>query len=159
MMFSLEPNRRRYVRMLRCHNAKMTVTLPSARPHVMKKFVRECRRIWATLRSLVARTNLVSPKCRTILVAYRPVSQIIHHAEDISFLSTGRRSRNVSVLLVNNFPKSGHIRFVVWILMALSDSQTNSVAFSPQANYTDWSIAAGLRILAPTFAERWMSRG
>jgi hypothetical protein len=35
----------------------------------------------------------------------------------------------------------------------------NSVAFSPQANYTYWSIFAGLRILVPTFVDKGVSRG
>jgi hypothetical protein len=35
---------------------------------------------------------------------------------------------------------------------------TNSVAFIPQANFTDWSTVAGQRILVPTFADRWVSR-
>jgi hypothetical protein len=33
------------------------------------------------------------------------------------------------------------------------------MAFSPQANYTDWSTSIGLRILMPTFVDRGMSRG
>jgi hypothetical protein len=32
--------------------------------------------------------------------------------------------------------------------------KTNSVAFSPQANYTDWATATGLRNLVPTFVNR-----
>jgi hypothetical protein len=35
----------------------------------------------------------------------------------------------------------------------------NSVAFSPQANYTDWETATCRRILVPTFADRGVSRG
>jgi hypothetical protein len=35
----------------------------------------------------------------------------------------------------------------------------NSVEFSPQANYTDWTTAACRRILVPTFADRGISRG
>jgi hypothetical protein len=35
----------------------------------------------------------------------------------------------------------------------------NSVAFSPQAFYTDWSIATGQRILVLTFATRGVSCG
>jgi hypothetical protein len=34
----------------------------------------------------------------------------------------------------------------------------NSVAFSPQANYTDWATATCWRNLVPTFGDRWMSR-
>jgi hypothetical protein len=34
-----------------------------------------------------------------------------------------------------------------------------SVAFSPQANYTDWAIATCRRNLVPTFADRGGSRG
>jgi hypothetical protein len=37
--------------------------------------------------------------------------------------------------------------------------ETNSVAFSPQANYTVWSTVAGRQILLPTFADRGVSRG
>jgi hypothetical protein len=36
-------------------------------------------------------------------------------------------------------------------------NKTNSVAFSPQANYTDWATATGRRILVPTFADRVVS--
>jgi hypothetical protein len=37
--------------------------------------------------------------------------------------------------------------------------QTNSVALSPQANYTDWATAACQQNLVPTFVDRGMSRG
>jgi hypothetical protein len=37
--------------------------------------------------------------------------------------------------------------------------QTNSVAFSPQAIYTDWATATCWRNLVPTFADRGLSRG
>jgi hypothetical protein len=40
-----------------------------------------------------------------------------------------------------------------------SDVLKNSVAFSPQANYTDWSTAAGQQTLVPTFVDRGVSRG
>jgi hypothetical protein len=36
---------------------------------------------------------------------------------------------------------------------------TNSVAFSPQANYTDWATATDQRILVPNFVDRGMLRG
>jgi hypothetical protein len=36
---------------------------------------------------------------------------------------------------------------------------TNSVAFSPQANYIDWTTSTCRRNLVPTFVERWVSRG
>jgi hypothetical protein len=36
--------------------------------------------------------------------------------------------------------------------------KTNSVAFSPQANYTDWTTATGRRNLVPTFVDRGVSR-
>jgi hypothetical protein len=35
--------------------------------------------------------------------------------------------------------------------------ETNFVAFSPQANYTDWSTATGRRILVPIFVDREVS--
>jgi hypothetical protein len=37
--------------------------------------------------------------------------------------------------------------------------QTNSVASSPQENYTEWMTAACRRILVSTFADRGVSRG
>jgi hypothetical protein len=37
--------------------------------------------------------------------------------------------------------------------------QTNSVAPSPRANYTDWATANCRRNLVPTFADRGVSRG
>jgi hypothetical protein len=37
--------------------------------------------------------------------------------------------------------------------------KTNSVAFSPQANYNDLATATCWRHLVPTFAERGVSRG
>jgi hypothetical protein len=33
------------------------------------------------------------------------------------------------------------------------------MAFSPQANYTDWATATVRRILVQTFEDRWVSRG
>jgi hypothetical protein len=33
------------------------------------------------------------------------------------------------------------------------------MAFSPQANYTDWATAIARRILLPTFMDRGVSRG
>jgi hypothetical protein len=37
--------------------------------------------------------------------------------------------------------------------------KTNSVAFSPQANYTDWATATYWRNLVPTLVDRGVSRG
>jgi hypothetical protein len=39
------------------------------------------------------------------------------------------------------------------------NKKTNSVALSPQANYTDWATATCQRNLVPTFVDRGMSRG
>jgi uncharacterized membrane protein len=41
----------------------------------------------------------------------------------------------------------------------VNKKQTNSVAFSPQANYTDWATATCRRNLVPTFVDRGVSRG
>jgi hypothetical protein len=40
----------------------------------------------------------------------------------------------------------------------MPQTKTNSVAFSPQANYTDWATATGRRISVPTFVDRGVSR-
>jgi hypothetical protein len=45
-------------------------------------------------------------------------------------------------------------------LMVRDDlSNQSSLAFSPQANYTDWATATCWRNLVPTFADRGVSRG
>jgi hypothetical protein len=46
-------------------------------------------------------------------------------------------------------------------LLTVTDtpSDTNSVSFSLQANYTDLATVADRRILVPTFADRGVSRG
>jgi hypothetical protein len=48
---------------------------------------------------------------------------------------------------------------ILELLNCLSKQKTNSVAFSPQADYTDWSTAAGGRILVQTFTDGEVSRG
>jgi hypothetical protein len=42
---------------------------------------------------------------------------------------------------------------------SLKDKQTNSVALSSRANYTDWATATCRRNLVPTFVGRGVSRG
>jgi hypothetical protein len=37
--------------------------------------------------------------------------------------------------------------------------KTTSVAFSPQANFSDWATVADRRIFVPTSADRGVSRG
>jgi hypothetical protein len=44
-------------------------------------------------------------------------------------------------------------------LLNLQNNKTNSVAFSPQANYTDRTTATCWRNLVPIFADRGVSRG
>jgi hypothetical protein len=39
------------------------------------------------------------------------------------------------------------------------EQQKTSLAFSHQANYTDWAIAIGRRIIVPTLMDRELSRG
>jgi hypothetical protein len=41
----------------------------------------------------------------------------------------------------------------------LRQNKTNSMALSPQANYTDWATATCQRNLVPTFVDRGVSRG
>jgi hypothetical protein len=52
-----------------------------------------------------------------------------------------------------------HFRGRIFVITVERSKQTNSVASSPQANYTDWSTITGRRILMPTFADRLVSRG
>jgi hypothetical protein len=47
----------------------------------------------------------------------------------------------------------------LWSIMRRLVLYTNSVAISPQANYTDWATATCQRNLVPTFADRGVSRG
>jgi hypothetical protein len=53
--------------------------------------------------------------------------------------------------------RSSNLRYHV--ILYMFQTTTNSVVFSPQANYTDWSTATDRRILMPTFADRGVSRG
>jgi hypothetical protein len=39
------------------------------------------------------------------------------------------------------------------------EKKNNFVAFTSQANYTNWATATGQRILVPTFVDRGVSRG
>jgi hypothetical protein len=53
-------------------------------------------------------------------------------------------------------------RYVVYCTLAglwSNSYQTNSVALSPQVNYTDWATATCRRNLVPTIVDRWVSRG
>jgi hypothetical protein len=45
------------------------------------------------------------------------------------------------------------------LLLLLTNKQTNTVAFSPQVNYSEWAIAIGRQILVQTFVDRGVSRG
>jgi hypothetical protein len=48
-----------------------------------------------------------------------------------------------------------------WWLYGNSDgaNKTNTMAFSPQMNYTNWATATSWRNLVPTFADREVSCG
>jgi hypothetical protein len=59
---------------------------------------------------------------------------------------------------------SGDTRRNIWVytktyLRVQTKKKANSVAFGPQANYTDWATATCWRKLVPTFADRGVSRG
>jgi hypothetical protein len=45
------------------------------------------------------------------------------------------------------------------IIIAYLYKKTNSVALSPQANYTNWATATCRRHLVPTFVDRGVPRG
>jgi hypothetical protein len=55
--------------------------------------------------------------------------------------------------------KEIHFARKVGYLQILGQNKTNSVALSPQANYTDWPTATCRRHLVLTFVDRWVSRG
>jgi hypothetical protein len=47
-----------------------------------------------------------------------------------------------------------------WPLLSVNNNnKTNSLALSPQANYTDWATATCRRNLVPTLADRGVPRG
>jgi hypothetical protein len=56
-----------------------------------------------------------------------------------------------------------HHRLMMFTDLTFFSSQyktkTNSVDFSPQANYTDWATTTGQRILVSIFVDRGVSRG
>jgi hypothetical protein len=47
---------------------------------------------------------------------------------------------------------------IMIVMSTYQAKQTNSVAPSPEANYTDWATATCRRNLVPTFADREVSR-
>jgi hypothetical protein len=49
-------------------------------------------------------------------------------------------------------------RIGTWIYSFRLQTKTNSIAFSPHANYTDWATATGRRILVQT-SDGGVSRG
>jgi hypothetical protein len=56
------------------------------------------------------------------------------------------------------------VQYGMWTARSLNplceqNKKTNSVAFSPQANYTEWATATCWRNLVLTFADRRVSRG
>jgi hypothetical protein len=58
------------------------------------------------------------------------------------------------------FSSSSHTNcFMMWSIYMHVHTKTNSVALSPQANYTDWATATCWRNLVPTFVDRGVSRG
>jgi hypothetical protein len=66
--------------------------------------------------------------------------------------------------LLNNIcirvDSSVHTSFVQMCSCAApTNKQTNSVALSPRANYTDWSTSTYRRKLVSTFVDRGVSRG
>jgi hypothetical protein len=54
---------------------------------------------------------------------------------------------------------SEYVRLNIFKNKQMKQNKANSVAFGPQAKYTDWTTVAGLRILVPTLADRRASRG
>jgi hypothetical protein len=52
-----------------------------------------------------------------------------------------------------------YIQYRLHLEPGRTKQKTNSVAFSPQANYTDWATATCPRNLVPTFVDRGVSRG
>jgi hypothetical protein len=48
---------------------------------------------------------------------------------------------------------------LICFCLKILEMQINSVAFSPQANYTDWTTATWRRNLVQTFVDRELSRG
>jgi hypothetical protein len=60
-----------------------------------------------------------------------------------------------------SIPAESYMGAVVEIstVSVIISQQTNSVALSPQANYTDWVTATCRRNLVPAFVDRGVSRG
>jgi hypothetical protein len=68
--------------------------------------------------------------------------------------------RNIKRSDFGGASKIGKLSFpVLRVSCDYKQTTTNSVAFSPQANYTDWATATCQRKLVPTFADRRVSHG
>jgi hypothetical protein len=65
----------------------------------------------------------------------------------------------------NSHSPSQYVHYILWKLKKWNKAeveetkQTNSVALSPRANYTDWSTATCQRNLMSTFVDRGVSLG
>jgi hypothetical protein len=73
-------------------------------------------------------------------------------------VSTNRLPKNFYIgcprnVILETWPPK-HVTILIWI-----NNQTNSVALSPRANYTDWSTATCRRNLVSIFVDRGVSRG
>jgi hypothetical protein len=60
--------------------------------------------------------------------------------------------------VIYSFNKFDKIIFIVDTAFPARQKQTNSVALSPQANYTDWVTATCQQNLVPTFVDKGVSR-
>jgi hypothetical protein len=61
--------------------------------------------------------------------------------------------------IITDLPLAFTKRSYVYKDLWSTELKTNSVALSPQANYTDWATATSWRNLVPTFADREVSCG
>jgi hypothetical protein len=85
--------------------------------------------------------------------------------------NTSRPSKRKTIWNVHDFINMNiniYLRYITYhnywlfkwvpLVCCKTTPETNSVAFSPQANYTDWSTATCWQNLVPTFADRGVSR-
>jgi hypothetical protein len=60
---------------------------------------------------------------------------------------------------ISNWCRAQYVCIYIYIYIYNLHKLSNSVAFSPQTNYTDWATTTCQRNLVPTFVDRGVSRG
>jgi hypothetical protein len=94
---------------------------------------------------MACRAVMLASRCRSSSISARCICKM--------------KSSCIHKIRVWNTVKYIHLILKIIIPYHIYKQTTNSVAFRPRANYTDWSTATCWRNLVSTFVDRGVSRG